>query len=279
MPHDIGYVDNTSQLAHYAMLEQIRDFAADNGWAVLRYDTAPDNRELILKGAGYSGEEEIFVGFRTYQNAAADYYNLCAAGFTGYVPGNPFDSQPGAMLSGIPCHNQRVDYWLTLNPKRIALGMKVGTPVYELGYAGKYLPYARPSQYPYPLAVGGMLNGTPATRFSDSGHSMPFRGGANMRALFNDGVWHQPDCWPYANPWLAGATTQERDSNDNYALNTVVLSSSTLGDLGELDGVAHITGFNNATENTALISGETWVVLQDAWRTGFNDYVALRMDS
>ena len=76
-----------------------------------------------------------------------------------------------------------------------------------------------------------------------------------------------------------GATTQERDSNDNYALNTVVLSSSTLGDLGELDGVAHITGFNNATENTALIGGETWVVLQDAWRTGFNDYVALRMDS
>ncbi|AQZ95565.1 hypothetical protein ACFSB1_01060 [Halopseudomonas phragmitis] len=280
MPHDIGFVDNSGgTLSHYKMLETIRDFAADNGWTVLRYDTGPANRELILKGVGYSGEEEIFVGFRTYQNADADYYNLVAAGFTGYVPGNTFDTQPGAMLSGVPCHNQRVDFWLTLNPQRIALAMKVGTPVYESAYVGKFLRYARPSQYPYDLVVGGMLDGVPGTRFSNTAQSIPFKGSRpNLRMLFNDGVWHQPDCWPYNNAWLAGGTTQERDSNGKYALNAVVLNSGTLGDIGELDGVSHITGFDNAVENTLLIDGQTWVVVQDVWRTGFNDYFALRMD-
>jgi hypothetical protein len=44
---------------------------------VLRDDTSIANRELILLGHGYSGEEEIYLGFYTYQNAGADWYSLC----------------------------------------------------------------------------------------------------------------------------------------------------------------------------------------------------------
>lgn len=279
MPHQIGYVDNTGGvLAHYKMLETIRDFAFANGWTVLRYDTAPANRELILKGVGYTGEEEIFVGFRTYQDASADYYNLVAAAFTGYVPSNTFDTQPGAMLSGVPAHNNRIDYWLTLNPQRIALAMKVGTPVYESCYVGKFLPYARPSQYPYPVIAAGMLSGTPATRFSDTSHSMPYKGSrANMRMRFNDGVWQQPECWPWNNAYIAGATTQQRNTGTNYPPNPVVLCKAQ-GIYGELEGVRHISGFNNGVENTFTLDGVQWVVIQDVSRTGFNDYYALRMD-
>lgn len=279
MPHTIGFVDNSGGvLAHYKMLETIRDFAATNGWTVLRYDTAPANRELILKGVGYTGEEEIFVGFRTYQDASADYYNLVAAAFTGYVASNTFDTQPGAMLSGVPAHNNRIDYWLTLNGQRIALAMKVGTPVYESCYVGKFLPYARPSQYPYPVIAAGMLNGTPATRFSDTSHSIPYKGArASMRMRFNDGAWRQPECYPWNNVYVAGATTQQRDTGGHYPLNAVVLSDAN-GIYGELDGVRHISGFNNAVENTLLVDGKTWVVIQDVGRNGFNDYYALRMD-
>lgn len=278
MPHQIGFVDNTSMLAHYAMLETIRDFAAANGWTVLRYDTAPANRELILKGVGYTGQEEIFVGFRTYQDASADYYNLVAAAFTGYVPSNTFDTQPGARLSGVPAHNNRIDYWLTLNPQRIALAMKVGTPVYESCYVGKFLPYARPSQYPYPVIAAGMLDGTPATRFSDTTHSIPYKGArANMRMRFNDGVWRQPECHPWNNNYVAGATTQQRDTGGFYPLSAVVLSDAS-GVYGELDGIRHISGFNNAVENTVIEAERTWVVIQDVARTGFIDYYALELD-
>lgn len=278
MPHTIGFVENDGTLAHYKMLQVIRDFAAANGWTVLRYDTAPANRELILKGVGFSGTEEIFVGFRTYQDASADYYNLVAAAFTGYVAGNSFDTQPGAILSAVPCHNNRVDYWLTLNAQRIALAMKVGTPVYESAYVGKFLPYARPSQYPYPVVCGGMLNGVPATRFSDPNYSMPYKGArANLRMRFNDGTWRQPECYPWNNASLAGDTSQMRDTGNQYPLTRIELSDGN-GIYGELDGVRHISGFNNAVENTLVIDGKTWVVIQDVGRTGFNDYYALRMD-
>lgn len=279
MPNTIGFVDNSGgTLAHYKMLQVIRDFAAANGWTVLRYDTVPANRELILKGVGYTGEEEIFVGFRTYQDSTADYYNLVAAAFTGYVAGNTFDAQPGAMLSGVPAHNNRIDYWLTLNPQRIALAMKVGTPVYESAYVGKFLPYARPSQYPYPVIAAGMLSGVPATRFSDTAHSIPYKGNrANLRQRFVDGTWKQPECWPWNNAYVAGGTTQQRDTGGNYPLNAVILSDGS-GIYGELDGIRQISGFNNAVENTLVVDGKTWVVFQDVWRTSFIDYYALRMD-
>ena len=49
MPHAIGFVDNSGgTLAHYNMLEKIRDVALASGlWQVLRYDTSVENRELI----------------------------------------------------------------------------------------------------------------------------------------------------------------------------------------------------------------------------------------
>ncbi len=283
MPHEIGFVDNSGgTLAHYKMLEKIRDLAVASGfWEVMRYDTSIANRELILKGQGYTGTEEIYVGVRTYQDANADYYNFCVATFTGYVSGNSFDTQPSTRLSGVPAHNQRIDYWLTVNPQRIACCMKVGTPVYEHFYIGKFFPYARPSQFPYPMVCGGMLNGAAATRFSDSGHAMPYRGNrSNLGMRFNTGVYLQPECHPWNNTGLSGAgnsvvQTQLRDTNTQYPLLPIILNDAN-GVYGELDGIRHISGFNNITENTC---GPDWVVLQDVWRTGFSDYIAFKLDA
>lgn len=277
MPHAIGFVDNSGgTLAHYKMLDKIREVAVASGfWTVMRYDTSIANRELILKGQGYSGTEEIYIGVRTYQDASADYYNLCVATFTGYVASNTFDTQPGVRLSGVPAHNQRIDYWLTVNPQRIACCMKVGTPVYEHFYIGKFFPYARPSQYPYPIVCGGMLNGQTATRFSDNEHSMPYKGSRfNLAMRFNTGIYYTPESWPWNNGFIAGSS-QLRDTNNYYPLLPIILSDSN-GIYGELDGVCYISGFNNVVENTC---GEDWVVLQDVSRTGFTDYIALKMDA
>lgn len=282
MPHAIGFVDNTGgTLAHYKMLDKIREVAVASGfWQVIRYDTSKADRELILKGQGFTGTEEIYVGVRTYQDANADYYNLCVATFTGYVAGNTFDTQPGVCLSGVPTHNQRIDYWLSVNPQRIICCMKVGTPVYEHFYIGKFFPYARPSQYSYPMICGGMLNGATATRFSDSTQSMPYKGYTNsttprnLYMRFNTGVYLQPETHPWNNNYLAGST-QLRDSNEQYSLMPVILSDVN-GIYGELDGIRYVSGFNNVVENTC---GDDWVVMQDVSRTGFIDYIAFHLDA
>ncbi len=257
--------------------------AANAEWEVLMHSTIDPYHQLILKGAGYSGTEEIFVGFSTYLDVAADYYNLIVWGFTGYVPGNSMASQPGARWSAVPAHNQRIDYWLTVSPQRIAFGLKVGTPVYESAYVGKMLPYARPSQFPYPMVVAGMLaaNSAPATRFSDTAHSMPYKGNrSNLALRDNAGNWLQVECHPWNNNVLAGVgtgtTTNVRDTGGEYPLLPIILSDAN-GIYGELEGVFYISGFNNVVENTLEIEGITYVVLEDVYRTGHTDHYALRM--
>lgn len=278
MPHKIGYVDNTSRLAHYEMLETIKDFCEENDWTILRYDTGTDNHELIMMAPGLSGEEEIFVGLRTYHSVANDYYNLSVAGFTGYVPGNSFDTQPGVIISGVPAHNQRIDYWMTINGQRLAFALKVGTPVYESAYIGKCFPYAPPSQFPYPLVVSGMLNGASATRFSETTHAMGYNGNrANMRLRFVNGTWLTPYCYPWGNVQLMG-TNQMRPSGTSYKAVPILLHDNTANIYGELDGIYAITGFDNAVENTFTIDGVDYVVIQDVWRTGFTNYYAMRLD-
>lgn len=290
MPHKIGFVTNSGgKLAHQNMLQVVKEFAEANGWAVMRFIDTAASHELILKAPGLSGLEEIFVGMRTYDNAAADYYNLTAAGFIGYVPSEVFAMQPGAVLRGVPAHNQRIDYWLTLNGQRLVLAMKVGTPVYESMYLGKILPYARPSQYPYPVAVGGMLNAESGVRFSETSHSCWVRGSTgralastdwdSLRLRFNDGAWKAVEAFPWSNDQLCGGTFAMRDTEDTYPLTAVVLSNSISGIFGEFDGVFHISGFNNGVENTLVIEGRTYVVMQDVWRTGHIDYYAIRMDA
>jgi hypothetical protein len=284
MSYDIGYVDNSVQTAHYAFLAALEGLvtASGEGWSTMRYGTSGSNHELILKGEGFSGLEEIYVGFRTYQDASADYYNLLAMVATGYVSGNTFDTQPNAIYSGIPAHNQRIDYWLTWNPQRIAFALKVGTPVYESCYVGKFLPYAKPSQFPYPVVCGGMLNGDQAYRFSNTGYAMPYNGNVeNMKMRDTDGTWQKIYCYPFSNSILAGGTAALRDTGTYYPLMPVELfdGSGNTNLYGALDGIYFVPGFDNTTENTLLIDGTTYVVIQDVYRTGFNDFYALKMEA
>lgn len=287
MPHQIGTVDNSSILAHYAMLLAIRDFCEDAGWTILRYDTAPEQRELIMAAPGYEGPDgpvNAFVGVKTYHNVSADYYNLLVAGMTGYVSANTFETQPGYRSSGVPAHNQAIDYWMTVNERRLVLAMKVGTPVYESAYLGFCLhPFATPQQFPYPLVVGGMLTGAAATRFSDTTHSMPYKGGnARMALRWVDGSYVTPSCWPWSSTVLMNANSasnyQIRPTGTNYPLLGVRLHDNAANIYGELDGVFAITGFDNVVENTLEIGADDYVVIQDVYRTGFPDYYAIRLD-
>ena len=308
MAYEIGNANDGESLgfAHKQLLLKIQALAEANGWTTMRYSTAnPVSHELILRGEGLSGVEEIYVGFRTYDNVSSDYYNIAAAGFTGYVSGNAWASQPGFRESGVPAHNQNIDYVMVCNPQRIALNLKVGTPVYESCYVGKMLPYARPSQFPYPLVVAGMLNGAAATRYSETAHSMPYKGNrVNMAMRWLDGSYKQPLAHPWTNQYIGqNGGWFLRDTVDRYPVMPVILqeSSPTNNVFGELDGIFYVSNFNNTVESVIQIGGtpvvdnpawtmqqrvdaiETaggvaYVCFQDVARTSFNDYYAMRLD-
>lgn len=271
----VGFVDNTSMLAHYQMLEFIRDVCLAEGWTILRYDTVLTNREVIMMAPGLSGSEEIYCGVYCYQDDDNDYYNLAVATMKGYVSANTFLTQPGiSPICGVPAHNQRIDYWLSVNGQRLNVAMKVGTPVYESFGIGKFFPYASPGQYPQPLFAAGMLNGAETKRYSDTNHSMPWKGNRNnLRMHFNDGVWKTPKTTPWGNSTMANSV---RPAENTYALYPVMLYDT--GNIyGAIDGIFHITGFDNVVENTLTIDGKNYVVIQDVARTSFGDYYALEL--
>ena len=280
-----GYVDDTGAFANQNFLQVLHDKLVLEGWSVLRYDTVSEPRELIAKGVGYSGTEEIFIGFRSYQDVGADYYNLSVACFTGYVSGNAFDAQPGYKENSVCGHNLRIDYWLNISPQRVAFTLKIGTPVYQHGYVGKFFPYFTPSQYPYPVACIGMLPGRSTLRFSSDTPTFGYRGSiaqASVRVL--SGVWQQADAWPFNSQGVCATTedvsrgyANQRDTNGTYSLLPVTLMASNTDVYGELEGVYYISGFSNATENTGSDSGKNFVVVQDHNRNGFNDYIALEV--
>jgi hypothetical protein len=282
MPNAIGFVDDTSQYANRQMLEFLMNFVDTNGWTILESDLVnAGTRYWIAEGPGYIGPDgpvRVYIGMRSYQDVGSDYYNLSVATFTGYVNGNAFTLQPGYVESGVPAHNQRIDYWASVNDRRLTFALKVGTPVYEMGYAGFILPYATPRQYPYPVLCGGMLGGVPATRFSDTAHSIPYRGNrSGMSLRWVSGAYVLPHAWPWSNGYMAGSQGL-RPTGVYYSLPRIVLHDNAANVYGELDGIHYITGFNNAVENTLTIGGVNYVVVQDVWRTGFVDYVAMRLD-
>ena len=264
---------------HYQILGIIKTLAEANGWTTLRYDTVSANREWIGKSLGLSGNEEIYIGIRTYQSVAGDYYNLLLGAFAGYVAGNTFDTQPGAQLSGVPAHNNAITYYMTMNAQRIAFMLKVGTPVYTHGYLGKFFPYARPAEFPNPLVCAGSFNGAELLRFSDTNQVFPYHGNTissytNFYMRRPDGSWYQPAMWPFSHGFssnlsscLAGATTTncQVSAGGYYQVEPIILHdrTATVGITnnvwGELDGVYFVSGFNNAVENVVQSGGSSTI--------------------
>ena len=123
--------------------------------------------EVIFKAPGNAGTESIYTGIRAEYDAANGWYNLFMNGYTGFDPGTTsWFAHPGALPGAgtptpcvvpmVPCWDTTMPYWLSASGRSFRFAVKVSTS-YEGGYLGFYLPYATPSQFPYPLAVGGSL--------------------------------------------------------------------------------------------------------------------------
>jgi hypothetical protein len=237
------------------------------------------NWEVIWKAPGISGTEEIYCGIKTYQSATSDYYNFEFGVFTGYIASNSFESQAGSSsMLGATLWNQDIDYWLVANGQRLMVVVKI-LDVYESFYLGKYLPYATPTQYPYPVCIWSSITSKAPTRYSDTTLVSGFKGTrSNFQIRTADGAWKTPDVYPYASVHqLRNTINLSTTAVGYYGLHSLVISDNSPNVYGELDGVYYISGFNNATENTIVYGGITYICFRDRRSVGFNDYIAVRL--
>lgn len=249
-----------------------------------------DDYECIWNAPGLSATDEIFFGIKTYQSITSDYYNFKIGGFTGYVPLNSFETQAGSSaIMGVPFWSNNMEYLIVANGRRLFLAVTVEN-VTESFYLGFCHNYATPFQWPYPLVVGGSFPTAALTRFSDTAHISWVKGHrANFELRTAAGLWAQPDNAPYTlqNEFpfpddvyvpnqLRNTITSSATADGYYGLHPITMSDAD-NTYGELDGVYYISGFNNGSDNTLLVDGITYRVYRDIWRTGFNDYFAVKL--
>jgi hypothetical protein len=269
------------------LLSRLRTFVettlpVDQRYIVQRGVTS-DPYEVIWKAPGLSTTNSLYFGIKTYFDSTADYFNWKVNGFIGYVSSNTFETQPGRISSdlGIPLFNQALPYVFVANGQRV-IGIVNIENSWESFYLGFGFPNANPSQWPYPLVIGGMLTTAAATRFSDTTHVSWFKGSrANCAMRFVDGAWRTPQVLPYAGGnTLRNTALLSTDSDGYYSLHPLELSENVTNYVNNymtLDGVYYISGFQNAVGNTLTIDAVDYFVFRDVWRTDLKDYIAVKL--
>lgn len=273
--------------------------------------------EWIAFGPG-AGDDEIYIGIQTYFNDTYAYYNWKLNGYTGYSGPAAWDVQPGAIPNDTTCKrpqvllwNSSIPYWFVANGRRIVMVAKVST-VYETCYLGFLLPYGLPNQIPYPLVIGGSANSALTTTdlrystthtqhraFVDPGGIIS-SGTGSLAVLC--GQWLNFSNWsgeanPYKtnNVWPFCHSDYDYSStlyiNDKWTkLQQNIDNSRPLFPLvpiqytpnknafGELQGCFAVPGFGLSVEDTIVLSGKTYVVMQNIFRTVTWAYWALLLE-
>lgn len=131
--------------------------SAGEEWAEVWDHSSGDEGGIVLEGPGLSGTDEIYVGMRLVRDVPADTYDIELLGMTGYNAGatdleDHVNVQPE--VAKIFADSGSMTYWFFASGRHFVVVLKVST-VFEAGYAGWFLPFGTPSEYPYPMFVGG----------------------------------------------------------------------------------------------------------------------------
>ena len=270
--------------------------SAGQNWTVLNTQAlgnAGENSHL-LRGPGLAGEDEIYVRVMANSVAATDIWGWTFWAFNSHNPGLPHDSQPGLSGScGMALSNGTIPYWFIANGRRFIVVAYVGNAVYSSMYAGFYLPYATPTEFPYPIAVLGSHEDATTQRWSHANFSVggffdPSDGNAYLRHI--DGTWLNISNYTESNgrnamdttcvwPYTVDLYIRENADGSYSLLSTIIHSSHGGGNVyGELEGVFYTSGYGLEANDVVSIGGVDYLVVPSVYRTTRMSYAAIRLE-
>ena len=148
--------DHADMTELVAIDDNVQSGESSQAWTIDSY-TDVSEIELFAHGPGTSGVDEIYTWIDTYSSIGDDYYNWRMAAMTGYSSGVDISLQPGVTQGRLPrmlMWENPIPYWFLGNGRRYVVVAKISS-VYECLYQGFALPYGLPTQFPYPMVVGG----------------------------------------------------------------------------------------------------------------------------
>jgi len=267
-----------------------------------------------------AGADEIFIGFRTIQRPSTGVYAMQVMGFTAYLDNEiSCFKLPGAVALDrgapyVPLWDDPMPMWISGSGRMVTFAVKVSS-IYEGGYAGFMLPDCPPSQYPYPLAIGGSMSANSTNYrydFVGAAHSI-FNMPGSETSTFTDGnnftssslmIMQPSGQWEfYKNrPAIGGGSESILDTPTHSVLphgsysqkltplqnvgggflieNHVIYNAIPVPSrfLGTLDKTVQISGSGNSSENTGTFDGKDYIVFGNAYRTTIDNYWGMEIE-
>lgn len=279
----------------YAFMTANADLvAAGEEWVSDLYTAG---QEFIIHSPQAGDLEDIYIGWKIYENSSSDIYNIEIRGFGGYSAGFGWEEQPLAQPKSVYLcsYNQSQTYWIVASHRRFIVIDKVST-VYTSAYCGLFNAYATPVQNSYPMYVGAS-SGVADTRWSATtliGHCARPVGDDDITTsgwLYDTAGWRAVRCSTGSNSSTAGTKATiipfcytnhrsdiKEDIDGNYTVDDAkIINNDNPAIMGILDGLGWVTGTGQTSESTLTYGGDTWIVIQNIFRTAVQDYFALRL--
>ena len=311
------------------LMARLRDFlttnaalvAANQQWQVVggvASGPIAANDFVSLKGRGLSGEDEIYVSLQAWVVPASNYYNMRMRGHTAYNPALPGMTQAGAnseyvSILGV---NSQIKYWFIANGRCFKVITRINGR-YDALYAGFILPEHLPSDWSYPLFIGGSFLGSNGVASLDTyEHSNFWNAAANTQYnnAFSQGYLFTPmQAWlPIRNgsgntpvalgritmPWNPSAGNQNvrscLDGQRWLQRGQLMAVGWTSGSVdrgsrvtevpeggqfyGSFDGVFYTPAFGATAEQIATVNGVDHLLVPNVYRTGDGQYAAFALE-
>lgn len=311
------------------LMARLRDFlttnaalvAANQQWQVVggvASGPIAANGFVSLKGRGLAGEDEIYLSLQAWVVPASNYYNMCMRGHTAYNPALPGMTQAGAnseyvSILGV---NSPIKYWFIANGRCFKVIARTNGR-YDALYGGFILPEHLPSDWSYPLFIGGAHLGRDAVASLDTyEHSNFWNAYASGRAnnAYSQAYLFTPmQAWlPIRNsytgsklatgrlivPWasyisnpnvrncLDGQRWLKRGQLMGIGWRSEGSEPSSRVDempeggqfYGSFDGVFYTPSFGATAEQIVTLGGVDHLLIPNVYRTGDGEYAAFALE-
>lgn len=306
-----NFVDFYNKLRAF-LLTNATLVAASQAWTQIAGNTGTLTIDdtITLQGPGLSGTDQVRIKLKPVYSVVNNRYNLELVGVPTWSGAANQDAQFN-MSTPVYMHlwNGSIPYKFVANGRRFIVVAQITTTV-EAGYCGFFLPYALPSEYPYPMCVGGtsQVSTWDYTQASFE-HSHFVNPSRSLRVYTPGNTWlsmenftqSSSQSWSqwHINTNLIGATLPYQQGNGNdgqvrsfwasirecfggeFPAHPIVLVTlfPSRARYGVLDGCFWVPGIGNAHGNTMTIDGVDHMVVQNVTRTdNFQGYWALKLE-
>lgn len=280
---------------YHDLLDKLRAYLLAQGWTIDSYTagaTITDPSTLLVTAPGNVGGQQPKIGIQTDCNTVTNAYAWKIGAYPQYDSSRAFGTQDeNSPLIYYNIWQNTIDYWFYVNDTRFIVIAKLGT-YYVSCYAGFFLPYALPAEYPYPYYIGATYNTLQPYNLNNSGMRSfcdPGTGAAyymNRSALtweqvansFQEvnsddayGPFEGGRIWPYGQTRSNSTESALQDMSVGFfycmrppvggkmpMYQCQIMDSHYRVISGALDGVFAVPGFNRVSEQTIVEGAVTY---------------------